>query len=85
VTAKKQRKQSHVDYLEAQLESHTSRGVPGTAALMQYNVIRGLRYESVEKRDMPAKTKLLTGIMLGWCLTNVMVVCTKQTIYVVTG
>ena len=47
VSNERQRQQnlSLDDVLEAQLESHTTHGVPGTAALMQYNVIRGLQYE----------------------------------------
>jgi len=67
------------------LESHTSRGVPGTAALMQYDVIRGLRYESGQRGGLLAQKKLLTGILLGWCSKAVTVVCTKQRIYVMTG
>ena len=53
---------------------------------MQYDVIRGVCDMSPDKEGgLLAKTKLLTGIMLGWCSKAVTVVCTKQMIYVVTG
>jgi hypothetical protein len=66
--SEQQCKQSHVDYLEAQLESHTSRGVPGTAALMQYDVIRGLRYESGRKKGYAGEDKAADGFYVGQVL-----------------
>jgi hypothetical protein len=80
--SKQQRKQRQVHYLETQLESHTSRGVPGTVALMQYDVIRGLRYESGRRWGSAGKDKAADGYYVGKAVT---VVCTKQMIYVVTG
>ena len=77
-----QSNQSQVDYLEAQLESHTNRGVPGTAALMQYDVVV-CDMSLDEERDLLAE--LLTGIMLGWCSRKATAICTKQMTYVVTG
>jgi hypothetical protein len=66
--SEQQRKQSQVDYLETQLESYTSRGVPGTAALMQYDVIRGLRYESGQRGGSAGKDKAADGYYVGLVL-----------------
>jgi len=68
--SKQQRKQRQVHYLETQLESHTSRGVPGTVALMQYDVIRGLRYESGRRGGSAGKDKAADGYFVGLVLES---------------
>jgi len=68
--SEQQRKQRQVHCLETQLESHTSRGVPGTAALMQYDVIRGLRYESGQRGGSAGTEKAADGYYVGLVLES---------------
>ena len=68
--SKQQRKQRQVHYLVNQLESHTSRGVPGTAALMQRNVIRGLRHESGRRVGSAGKDIAADGYYVGLVLES---------------
>jgi len=68
--SEQERKQRQVHCLETQLESHTSRGVPGTAALMQYDVIRGLRYESGRRGGPAGKDKAADGYYVGLVLES---------------
>ena len=68
--SEQQRKQRQVHCPETQLESHTSRGVPGTAALMQRNVIRGLRHESGRRVGSAGKDIAADGYYVGLVLES---------------